>query len=146
MSESALSDGLREVKTMNRLLPVLALTLLAASASRTLLDREAVADFVAARHLEQVPFISSDTSDGWESLNDYYLLYHNRRGEYLVEFASRCWDLNTNHVVPDTRWDSTRIEARYDTIRGCRIGNIYKLKEEEVAELRNLGEAPGSRN
>jgi hypothetical protein len=146
MSETALSNGLREVKTMNRLLPVVGLSVLAACASRTVLDREAVADFVAARHLEEAPYISSDTSDGWESLNDYYLLYHNRRGEYLVEFASRCWDLSTNRVMPDTRWDSTRIEARYDTIRGCRIGNIYKLKEEEVAELRNLGKAPGSHN
>lgn len=146
MSESALSDGLREFKTMNRLLPLVPLALLVACANRTVIDSKAVADFVTARHLEEAPYISSDTSDGWEVLNDNYLIYHNRRGEYLVEFASRCWDLSTNRVMPDTRWDSTRIEARYDTIRGCRIGNIYKLKEEEVAELRNLGAAPGSRN
>lgn len=131
---------------MNKLLPFILLPLLTACAGHPEVDREAVADFVAARHLEEAPYISSDTSDGWESLNDYYLIYHNRRGEYLVQFASRCWDLNTNRVVPDTRWDSTRVEARFDTIRGCRIGNIYKLKEEEVAELRNLGESPGSRN
>lgn len=131
---------------MKRLLPFVLLPLLAACAGQPQVDKEAVADFIAARHLEQVPYISSDTSDGWNNLNDYYLLYHTRRGEFLVEFASRCWDLDSNRVMPDTRWDSTRIEAKYDTIRGCRIGNIYKLSDEETAELRNLGESPGSRN
>jgi Family of unknown function (DUF6491) len=131
---------------MQRLVPFVLLPLLAACASNSTVDKQAVTDFISARNLEQVPYISSDTSDGWKKLNDYYLLYHTRRGEFLVEFGSRCWDLSTNRVAPDTRWDSTRIEARFDTIRGCRIANIYALTDAEAEELRNLGEAPGSRN
>ena len=38
------------------------------------------------------------------------------------------------------------MRAKFDTIRGCRIAAIYALDEAEAAELKNIGEAPGSRN
>ena len=66
---------------------------------------------------------------------------------YLVEFARRCYELRDNtRIVPDQRWDASKIRARFDTIRGCRVAKIYALTEAEIAELENIGEAPGSRN
>ena len=46
----------------------------------------------------------------------------------------------------DRRNDANTLRARFDTIRGCRIHRIFALNEGEVAELENIGEAPGSRN
>jgi Family of unknown function (DUF6491) len=132
---------------MKRTAMMLATVLVAACAtSQPELDKEAVDDFVAVRKLEPVDAIRTDSGDGWTELNNDYLLYRTRRGDYLVKFARRCYKLDDRYITPDKRWDGTRIEARYDTIRGCRIGNIYALSEADVAELQHLGEAPGNRN
>ena len=109
-------------------------------------DREAVQDFVAVRGLEAVNEIRTDTSNSWEELNNYYLIYKARRAEYLVEFTRKCWELDDQRIIADKRWDARTIRARFDTIRGCRIGKIYGLTEGEAIELRELGETPGSRN
>lgn len=109
-------------------------------------DREAVQDFVAVRGLEEVDEIRTDTSNSWEELNNYYLIYKARRAEYLVEFTRKCWELDEQRVIADKRWDARTIRARFDTIRGCRISKIYALTEGELIELRELGESPGSRN
>ena len=53
---------------------------------------------------------------------------------------------DNTRITPDKRWDSNKIRARFDTIRGCRIGSVYALTEAELAELESIGEAPGSRN
>ena len=90
--------------------------------------------------------IRTDTSNSWEELNNYYLIYKARRAEYLVEFTRKCWELDDQRIIADKRWDARTIRARFDTIRGCRIGKIYALTEGESLELRELGETPGSRN
>ena len=108
---------------------------------------QAVRDFVDLRELEELDALKSGTNDSWQQLNDRFIIYSGRRETYLVEFSRRCYELNDNtRITPDERWDSNTVSARLDTLRGCRIAKIYGLDEAEVAELENIGEAPGSRN
>lgn len=108
---------------------------------------QAVRDFIELRELEELDSMRSGTNDSWQLLNDRFIIYNGRRETYLVEFSQRCHELFDNtRIVPDKRWDRNTVRAKFDTIRGCRIGKIYGLDEAEVAELKNIGEAPGSRN
>jgi hypothetical protein len=108
---------------------------------------QAVRDFIELRELEELDRLKSGTNDGWQQLNDRFIIYNGRRETYLVEFSRRCYELNDDtRITPDKRWDLNTVRARFDTIRGCLIARIYGLDEAEVAELENIGEAPGSRN
>lgn len=108
---------------------------------------QAVKDFIEVRELEPLNSLRSGSNDGWHSISDRFLVYRGRREEYLVEFMRDCYELNDNtRITPDKRWDANTVSAKFDTIRGCRIANIYALDEAEAAELKNIGEAPGSRN
>jgi len=108
---------------------------------------QAVRDFIDVRGLEELTELRSSTSDTWEPIEEHFLIYKGRRATYLVEFAHQCRELNDNtRIVADERWSANTVRARFDTIRGCRIGRIFALTEEEVAELENIGESPGSRN
>ena len=89
----------------------------------------------------------SSSGDSWNMIDETFILYNARKETYLVEFARACWELRDNtRVTPDKRWDANIVRARFDTIRGCRIARIFALDEAEIAELKNIGEAPGSRN
>jgi hypothetical protein len=108
---------------------------------------QAVRDFIEVRELEPLDQLRSGTNDSWRAVGDMFVIYDGRRDEYLVEFVRRCHELYDNsRITPDKRWDSNVVRARFDTIRGCRIAAIYALDEAEVVELKNIGEAPGSRN
>jgi hypothetical protein len=108
---------------------------------------QAVQDFIEVRELESLDTMRSGSNDSWRVISDTFVIYNGRRDEYLVEFVRRCHELNDNtRITPDKRWDTNVVRARFDTIRGCRIAKIYALDDAEVAELRNIGEAPGSRN
>ena len=108
---------------------------------------QAVQDFIEVRELRSLDSLRSGSTDGWDVVNDKFLVYKGRRDEYLVEFMRDCYELHDNtRIVPDKRWDKNTIRAGFDTIRGCRIAKIYALNEAEAAELKNIGEAPGSRN
>ena len=108
---------------------------------------QAVRDFIELRGLEELDALRSGTNDSWQQLDDQFIIYDGRRETYLVEFVRRCYELNDNtRITPDKRWDTNTVRAKFDTIRGCRIAKIYGLTEAEVAELENIGEAPGSRN
>lgn len=111
-------------------------------------SREAVDDFVEANQLESVDKArTSHTGDGFNEVNEYYVIFKGRRGDYLFEFNRRCFELRDQTViVPDKRDDPNWIHARFDTLRGCRIAKIYSLNEAQVSELETLGEAPGDRN
>ena len=110
-------------------------------------SEQAVRDFIELRELEELDSLRSGNSDGWTQINETFILYKGRKDTYLVEFARRCHELRDNtRIIPDHRWDATTIRARFDTLRGCRIHRIYALDEAEIAELKNIGEAPGSRN
>lgn len=108
---------------------------------------QAVRDFIDVRGLEELRELKSSTSDSWEPIDEYFLIYQGRRNAYLVEFARQCRELNDNtHIVADERRSSNTISARFETIRGCRISRIFALTDAEVIELENIGESPGSRN
>lgn len=108
---------------------------------------QAVRDFIEVRELEEIDSMRSSSSDSWNMIDEFFILYTARKETYLVEFARECWELRDNtRITPDKRWDANTVRARFDTIRGCRIHRIYALTEAEVAELENIGEAPGSRN
>jgi len=108
---------------------------------------QAVTDFIEVRELESRDYMRSGSTDSWHAIGGEFLVYKGRRDEYLVEFVRRCHELNDNtHITPDKRWDTNIVRAGFDTIRGCRIVNIYALNEAEAVELKNIGEAPGSRN
>lgn len=108
---------------------------------------QAVRDFIAVRGLEERDKMPSSSGDGWESIENYFVIYKARRESFLVEFNRRCWELDDNtRIVADERRDAGAIQARFETLRGCRIHRIYALSPDEADELRNLGEAPGERN
>jgi hypothetical protein len=139
---------------MKNIIYLLGLILLGACAGQDEKDdpstqdiEQAVRDFIELRELEELDSLRSGNNDGWSLIDETFILYTGRRDTYLVEFARRCWELRDNtRIIPDKRWDSSNVRARFDTIRGCRIHRIYALTEAEVAELENIGEAPGSRN
>lgn len=119
----------------------------AASEEATTKDTEqAVRDFIAVRGLEPTDKVRTARDDQWQDIDQNFLLYLQRRKAYLFEFARRCHELNEYPVVPDVRDSSNTIHAKFDTLRGCRIAKMYPLTEAEVAELRDIGESPGSRN
>ena len=137
---------------MKTIIYLLVMTLLAGCAGQedkpsTQDITQAVIDFIEVRDLEPLESLKSGTSDSWRALGDSFVIYEGRRDEYLVQFVRRCHELKDNtRITPDKRWDTNIVRAKFDTIRGCRIAAIYALDEAEAAELKNIGEAPGSRN
>ena len=110
-------------------------------------DKEqAILDLIAVRQLTEVDKFRSQNEDSWKDIERHYLIYEARRQAYLVEFSRACYELEDRNIVADIRREAHIIRARYDTIRGCRIGRIFELTEAEVIELENIGESPGSRN
>ena len=109
-------------------------------------DVDAVRDYIEVAELERPDEIRTTSLDGpsIDPLNEYFLLYETRRGTYLVETKRRCYELYDNtRITADTRRDSSRIRAGFDTIRGCHIEGIYAVNEGQALELKNLGDAPG---
>ena len=110
-------------------------------------ESQAVRDFIAVRELEKLKKMSTALRDSWTIIDDRFIVYRSRRGQYLVEFDRRCYELGGgSRVVPDERRVRNTVYARTETIRGCRINTIYALTEAEAEELESLGKAPGSRN
>ena len=107
---------------------------------------QAVRDFIDVGQLHEVDEIRTGTRDRWEKIDQNFILYTTNNQIYLVEFVKRCWELDELPVVPDVRQSTSRIRARFDTIRGCRIARLFALNEGQTAELKNIGESPGSRN
>jgi len=110
-------------------------------------EEQAVRDFVAVRDLEELDKLRSSSNDSWQVIADEFIIYETRKAAYLVEFTRACYELEDNtRIVADLRRERNTIRARFDTIRGCRIRKIFSLTEAEAAELKQLGESPGSRN
>jgi hypothetical protein len=109
-------------------------------------EEQAVRDYILVRGLTEVKDIRSSNNDRWDDIDPHFIIYETRRESYLVEFVRACYELYDSHVVADRRRDLNRINARFDTIRGCRIEKIFALTEADMAELKTLGESPGSRN
>ena len=109
-------------------------------------EEQAIRDFIAVRNLGDVDKLRSTNNDHWDELDANFIIYETRREVFLIEFVRACHELSEQEIVADKRWDRNTIRARFDTIRGCRIAKIFPLTEGEHAELKALGESPGSRN
>lgn len=136
--------------TRSPVLNLIAVLLLAACAGTPSPEiankNQSVRDFIDLRQLEELPKLRSLNSEGWDQLTPTFIVYNTRRDSYLVEFARPCWQLDDNsRIIADERFEPNVIRAKFETLRGCRIAAIYGLNEAEAAELRNIGEAPGSR-
>ncbi len=135
---------------MNRLIFAAAAMLVSGCATQeravTQDEEQAIRDYILVRGLEEVDRMRSSNSDSWEELDEYFIIYDARRNAYLVEFNRACYELNESRVTPDLRREANTIRARFDTIRGCHVSKIFVLTEADVAELKSIGEFPGSRN
>lgn len=109
-------------------------------------EEQAIRDYIAVRGLEEQDKLRTSDQDSWDELDERFIIYEGRRDTHLVEFNRACHELGELRVTPDLRREANTIRARFDTIRGCQIDKIYALTEADVAELRALGESPGSRN
>ncbi len=133
---------------MNKILIVSALLVVAGCSSTTQRPQEieAVRDYVAAAELEEVTDIRLREQLNYTYVNDRFVTIDARRGDYLVEFNRDCWELRQTQVsggMVDVRDNHNVLRARFDTIRGCRIGKIYEITEAQREELTALGDAPG---
>lgn len=140
-----------KLKKGNAMKPTMALILLAlvsacTSTMSTEQEIEATRDFVAANQLNQVDSIRLFEQLDYRVVNDYFVTVETRRGDYLLEFRTRCRELTMREFYPhmvDRRSDPNRIRARLDTIRGCQISKMYEVSEAQREELHRLGDAPG---
>ena len=129
---------------------IFAIALLSACASQeraTTQDTEqAVRDFIDVRELAETEDMRTSNRDRWNALDQNFILYEAGKETYLLEFVRRCHELDDLPVVADLRKSGNLVRARFDTLRGCRIAKLFPLTESEVAELKAIGESPGSRN
>ena len=107
----------------------------------------AVDDFVEINDLEEVDVARTTNSFDYGYLTDRYVVIKTRKSWYLAQLFGRCPELsNVNaEVQPDIRYEPKAIRAGVDTIRGCRIKNLYEIDEAQALELKEIGEAPGER-
>lgn len=125
------------------------LLLQACSAPQTRVEPEAVHDYIAAAELEETDRIRyrSIHSPAYRPINEHFVIVDAANSHYLVEFRQRCFALYDNaRITPDVRRESNVIRARFDTIRGCVIHNIYAVDAAQALELAQLGDAPGAEN
>ena len=135
---------------MNNTSVFLATALLCACAAQdpaTTQDTEqAVRDYIEVQELAETDQMRTSNGDRWEKIDQNFILYEANKETYLIEFVRRCHELDQYPVVPDVRDSGNIVRAKFDTIRGCRIARMFPLHEGQLAELKSIGESPGSRN
>ena len=109
---------------------------------------DAVDDYVKVAELEELDVVRTTSTDqfNYDELSDEYIILKTRRDYYLAKFVRRCSELRDTRPTPDIRREPNTLRARFDTIRGCRIENIYAIDKAQAEELKQLGYAPGARN
>ena len=101
---------------------------------------QVILDFIQVRGLEEVGRIRGAERRSYEKVTPSFILYKPRRGEFLVEFSRPCYEIwNNNYLSADATFLHDTLRAHFDAIRGCRIGRIFSLTEEDLADLRQLG-------
>ena len=109
-------------------------------------EGEAVVDYIYANELTEVDQVRYFQQFTYTYVNDQYVTIPTYAGDYLIEFANQCPELRQTRFTPgmaDIKDDNRTLRARFDTIRGCRIGKIYEITEAQREELSELGDAPG---
>ena len=97
-------------------------------------------DFIEVRGLEEVGRIRGAEKRSYEKVTPSFIIYKARRGEFLVEFSRPCYEIwNNSYLSADATFLHDSLRAHFDMMRGCRIGRIFALTEEDLADLRQLG-------
>ena len=109
-------------------------------------SNQRVVDYIKTTQLTEVNIVRKGNSDGWQYLNDRYVIYKGIH-DYLFEFRANSGVLADNSWIPaDYIHDHRNLRARVDTIRGCIVEKIYPLTRDQRTELRHLGGARKQRN
>ena len=104
---------------------------------------DAVSDYIKVAELKEQDSIRTMGKFSHRIISQRYVTLETHRESFLVAFSRLCRELMLNEVTADIRYEKNILRARFDTIRGCRIGQIYAIDKGQAEELRNLGEAPG---
>lgn len=104
------------------------------------LKNEAIEDFIQVTELESEDRIRYTGQLQHEVITEDYVFVRDQRTTWLVAFAHRCYDIDSPYVQPDIRYDSRTLRSRFDTIRGCRIRDIYPVTDGMVDEIEGLTE------
>ena len=128
-------------KTMKAATFLASATILAGCAAPEVSQHDqAIEDYVIVGELQPADSVRTQTRDSYVRLTDYYAIYRAREGDYLLHFDRRCKELqDITRVTPDVRRDN-RLRAGFDTLRGCRISEIYAMDEAQAAEIANMGD------
>ena len=106
----------------------------------------AIKDFIEINELEKTEEIRTFDQLEQHILNERFVIVNTRQDAFLLEYPYPCRDDPlTQRPRPDIRRDANAIYAGSDTFRGCQIGALYPITEDQVAELKNIGEAPGEK-
>lgn len=104
------------------------------------LKNEAIEDFIKVTELESADRIRISGQLQHDVITEDYIFVRDNRNTWLVAFARRCYDIEGPHVQPDVRHDTRSLRSRFDTIRGCRIQDIYPVTDGMVEEIEGLTE------
>ena len=104
------------------------------------LKNEAIEDFIKVTELESADRIRLSGQLHHEVITEDYVFARDNRNTWLIAFAQRCYDIEGPYVQPDVRHDSRTLRSRFDTIRGCRIRDIYPVTDGMVDEIEALTE------
>ena len=99
---------------------------------------DAVSDFVVVSELEPQYVVRFRDQFNTRPLTDHYALLQAREDHYLVQFRRRCHELYENMFPADIRRDRNVLRAAFDTIRGCRIEQIFSVDASQAEELKLL--------
>lgn len=106
---------------------------------------QVVRDFIEVRDLEEVDRMRGTERKSWEKVTPSYIIFRPRRGEFLVEFDRPCYEIwRSTFISADDPMLHSVLRARFDRIRGCRIGRIFVLTKDDVVELEQLGVGAGT--
>ena len=99
---------------------------------------DAIDDFIKVSELEPESRIRYSGQLQHDVITDDYIFIRDNRNTWLVVFTTTCRDIDGPVVEPDVRYDSRTLRSRFDTIRGCRIREIYALTDGMVQEIEAL--------
>lgn len=102
------------------------------------LKKEAVEDFIEVTELESEDRIRYSGQLSHEVITEDYVFVRDNRNTWLVAFVHTCHDIESTFIQPDIRHDTRTLRSRFDTIRGCRIRDIYPVTDGMVDEIEAL--------
>ncbi len=103
-------------------------------------ENDAFSDFIAVAELEPLDTARFRDQFSTRALTDEYALLQAREERYLVQFRQRCRALNENSFPADIRRDRNALRPGIDTIRGCRIEQIFSVEKSQAEELKILAD------